>query len=149
MPTLEAKCPFCGSEKTRPAHSRGIFDDILESFGVFPFRCGECRRRFRFRLWKLRDFFYAKCPRCYRLDLTTWELKYYRPATRIRLKLSFGAQPLRCDPCRCNFASFRPRKERWRKSTFVNPALAREQKPLSAPDDPDQADNQPHLSEKR
>jgi hypothetical protein len=125
MSTLVAECPFCGSDQTRPAQSKGVFQYVLEGIGMFPYRCEECQKKFRFRLWGARDLFYAKCPRCYRQDLSMWEMKYYRPRYRTRLKLTLGARPLRCESCRCNFASWLPRKNRYRKRTFVNPVLKR------------------------
>jgi hypothetical protein len=52
------------------------------------------------------------------MDLSSWDLKMYRPSAMMRLKLWFGANTWRCDPCRNNFASFRPRKEK-----YVRPML--------------------------
>lgn len=54
--------------------------------------------------------FYAKCPRCYRLDLSIWQPQYYRAPTRWLVMIRFGAKTHRCEYCRCNFVSFRPAK---------------------------------------
>ena len=61
---------------------------------------------------------FARCPRCYRTELSTWSEQYYNPPFVTRSLLKFGATPYRCDVCRCNFASFLACKERfsWRKS---------------------------------
>jgi hypothetical protein len=60
---------------------------------------------------------YARCPRCYRQDLSTWSQQYYRPPNWINFLLRIGATPYRCAACRCNFASFKKCRERysWRK----------------------------------
>jgi hypothetical protein len=60
---------------------------------------------------------YARCPKCLRLELSTWSEQYYRPPAVTVMKLRLGATPYRCDFCRCNFASFRACKERfsWRR----------------------------------
>jgi hypothetical protein len=51
------------------------------------------------------------------MELSTWLRQYYDPPASVRFKLRLGATPYRCEYCRCNFASFRPCKERfsWRK----------------------------------
>jgi hypothetical protein len=51
------------------------------------------------------------------MDLSRWNLEHYIVPFWTRFKLNLGAQPFRCETCRCNFASFRPRRERfsWRK----------------------------------
>src|SRR5580700_8029628 len=61
---------------------------------------------------------FARCPRCYRQELTTWSVHYYHPPRWTILLLKLGATPYRCASCRCNFASFRPCKEKysWRKN---------------------------------
>lgn len=45
----------------------------------------------------------------------------------MKFMLRLGATPYRCAPCRCNFASFRPCKERysWRKKKAEQEAAAR------------------------
>ena len=50
------------------------------------------------------------------MELSTWSEQFYIPPLGTRLYLRLGATPYRCDFCRCNFASFRPCKERfsWR-----------------------------------
>jgi len=45
-----------------------------------------------------------------------WNEKYYNPGAFTLLQLRLGAKPYRCVACRCNFSSFRRRKEKfeWR-----------------------------------
>jgi hypothetical protein len=54
------------------------------------------------------------------MDLNAWTGKTYTPPFFMGLKVSMGARKWRCEYCRLNFASFRPRKEvftfrRWEK----------------------------------
>jgi hypothetical protein len=60
---------------------------------------------------------YAKCPRCLRQDLSTWDLKHYRAGNWMRFQMLLGGRRWRCEVCRCNFVSLRPRKEK-----YVRPA---------------------------
>lgn len=53
--------------------------------------------------------FYAKCPKCHELDLRDWQEKYNYPAWYKRAMLFLGAKRQRCEQCRYNFVSFRPR----------------------------------------
>lgn len=62
---------------------------------------------------------YAKCPKCLRMDLATWETAHYRVPLPARLLLALGAHRWRCEPCRTNFTSFRKRKV-----PYVRPAAA-------------------------
>ena len=60
---------------------------------------------------------FAKCPRCYRTELSRWNVDNYAVPTSMSIKLALGASPYRCEHCRCNFTSFKPCHERfsWRK----------------------------------
>lgn len=58
---------------------------------------------------------WAKCPRCYRMDLSTWDPKYYRVGGWTAFQLAIGAHRWRCEACRCNFASFRQRQRKYVK----------------------------------
>jgi len=91
--------------------------------GVYPLRCRRCRTRWETSVWASGAWKYARCPRCYRQELTTWSEQYYRPPRWTVILLRLGATPYRCAACRCNFASFRPCKERfsWRKSNAAEP----------------------------
>ncbi len=74
-------------------------------------------------MWFSGAWKYARCPRCYRQELTTWSEQYYHPPSWTKFLLRMGATPYRCAACRCNFASFRKCKERfsWRHKTRVDP----------------------------
>lgn len=51
----------------------------------------------------------AKCPKCLRTELLTWPEKFYRPTLWRRIQYTLGAHRYRCEACRYNFISFRPR----------------------------------------
>lgn len=96
---------------------RGLSERVRSILGIYPVRCRACDARFFSSIWHFRYLRYARCPRCYRMDLSTWSEQYYNPPTLTRAMLRLGATPYRCEYCRCNFASFRACKERfsWRK----------------------------------
>lgn len=56
---------------------------------------------------------FARCPRCWRMDLSRWNKNDYRVSFFTSLALSLGGNPYRCEYCRVNFVSFRKRKERY------------------------------------
>jgi hypothetical protein len=111
-------CPGCGSKNLRISQVRGFKNRIRGMIGILPFRCRQCERRFDARIWNFSLIRYARCPKCLRMELTTWSQQYYNPPAMTVLKLRLGATPYRCDFCRCNFASFRACKERysWRRA---------------------------------
>lgn len=113
----ETVCPACGTRDVRLARSRGLSERLLELVGIYALRCKQCQNRYRARVWKFSQIVYARCPKCYRNQLSTWSEQYYNPTFGTRFKLRIGATPYRCEFCRCNFASFRACKERfsWRK----------------------------------
>jgi transposase-like protein len=45
-----------------------------------------------------------------RTDLGTWSRKHYNPGLLSNFLVTFGAQKYRCDQCRHNFVSFRPKQ---------------------------------------
>jgi hypothetical protein len=47
------------------------------------------------------------------MDLATWSEEDYFATGRQIVMLRLGAKPYRCEYCRCNFVSFRPRRERF------------------------------------
>ncbi len=111
------RCPDCGSRDLKISSRRGFGEYARALFGSYPVRCNNCKSRFEVSVWSKRLFRYAHCPRCLRTDLSRWNLEHYIVPFTTRFKLNLGAQPFRCETCRCNFASFRPRRERfsWRK----------------------------------
>lgn len=86
-------------------------------------RCRDCEARFNGHYLMPDTWFYAKCPRCYRSDLNTWDARHYKAGWWTRWKLSLGAKQVRCEACRCNFASFRPRRT-WYRRPKPSAALA-------------------------
>ncbi len=114
---INANCPKCGSRDVRMSRFRGLTERIKAIFGRYPVRCRRCGERFTGEIWRAATMHYARCPRCYRMELSTWSEQYYNSTAWTTLKLRLGATPYRCEYCRCNFASFRACKERysWRK----------------------------------
>lgn len=112
----EPICPSCGSRDVRTAHTRGISQRLLELAGICQLRCKRCQTRFQGSISNPTQIVYARCPKCFRMELSTWSEQYYNPKLTTRMKLRMGATPYRCEFCRCNFASFRPCRERflWR-----------------------------------
>jgi hypothetical protein len=54
------------------------------------------------------------------MDLNRWTGKTFDPPFWTGLKVTFGANRWRCEYCRLNFASFRPRKEVFTFSRWAN-----------------------------
>ena len=110
-------CPQCGSKQLRISRLRGFGQRLWSIAGILPFRCRQCDNRFTAPIWSLAGIRYASCPKCYRMELSTWSEQYYHPPWLTVVKLRMGATPYRCEYCRCNFASFRACKERfsWRR----------------------------------
>ncbi len=106
-------CPYCESSNVRTAHAHGFWERLQELTGIYPFRCRDCGNRFKDDPLGFLSFTFAKCPRCLRSDLTTWDAKHYRAPLSAQLKLWLGASRWRCEPCRHNFASWRPRRKKY------------------------------------
>lgn len=113
---MQLSCPKCGTRDVRVSHKQDFTEEVRALFGVYPLRCRRCRSRWRTSVWAAGAWKYARCPRCYRQELTTWSEQYYHPPRWTVIMLRCGATPYRCPSCRCNFASFRPCKEKlsWR-----------------------------------
>ena len=111
------KCPYCGALRVRVGHARtpGDYWRLLQ--GSYPARCVECSARFTVHGAGFGAILYAQCPRCLRLDLSTWDLRHYHATLWMRLQMFLGANRWRCEVCRCNFVSFLGRKEK-----YVRPA---------------------------
>ena len=112
-----AECPKCGGRSLRLSSARTAFEHIQALFGVYQLRCRTCNHRFATGVMNVSDWRYARCPKCYRTELSTWSEQYYNPTWSTRTMLRVGATPYRCEFCRCNFASFLGCKERfsWRR----------------------------------
>jgi len=116
---MQLACPQCGKREVRISQSRGLGEYCKACLGIYQLRCRRCRARWQTSVWSGNAWRYARCPRCYRQELTAWSEQYYRPPAWTTVLLRMGATPYRCAPCRCNFASFRPCKEKfsWRRQT--------------------------------
>lgn len=104
-------CPHCGSRNVRKSGSQTFPEKIAAFFGYFQIRCRDCDHRFSSVIWDLRNVFYSRCPRCYRLDLSSWNPDNYHISTSRRFLLMIGGKRRRCDACRCNFISFRMKRK--------------------------------------
>lgn len=118
---MQLVCPKCGSREARLSQQRTIGEIFKAVVGIYPLRCRRCRARWETSVWAGGAWKYARCPRCYRQELTTWSEQYYNPPAWTKFLLSLGATRYRCAACRCNFASFKPCKERfkWRHETRI------------------------------
>lgn len=113
---MQLVCPRCGTRETKVAPRVGFVEFLKGLVGTYPLKCRRCQHRWLTSAWEEGAWKYARCPRCYRQELTTWSERYYHPPLWTVTLLRLGATPYRCPACRCNFASFRPCKERftWR-----------------------------------
>jgi len=93
--------------KSLPSTTWERFTDI---FGFFHVRCRYCDLRFKKGIFDIGNMFYTRCPRCYRLDLTTWNPDNYHIRPWWRFLMTIGARRCRCNACRHIFLSFRPKK---------------------------------------
>jgi hypothetical protein len=100
-------CPRCGSYGCSRSHRRKL-EYLLVVFGILPWRCVGCRRRFYARRVPLRYLVYAHCSRCGNLALETIRREKLARQWGARVALWLGARPLRCDDCRNDFAAWRP-----------------------------------------
>ncbi len=107
------QCPECGNREVRSERMRGPREKCLALFGFYAFRCSNCYLRFVERPMDLASVVYAKCPRCLRMDLSTWDPKYYRVGAWTELQIWLGAHRWRCEPCRQNIVSWRMRREKY------------------------------------
>lgn len=104
---MAVTCPQCGGTDVRMSKWKNRFEQALDLFGRPPMRCLECAHRWRHSLWRFREMFNARCPRCYRLELTTWDETYYHVPWTWKVLTGIGAKKVRCKACRHNFISFR------------------------------------------
>lgn len=116
---MQLSCPKCNTREVRLSHRQNFAELVKGWAGIYPLRCRRCRHRWETSVWSDGAWKYARCPRCYRQELTTWSEQYYSPPRWTSILLRLGATPYRCAACRCNFASFRRCRERftWRHQT--------------------------------
>jgi DNA-directed RNA polymerase subunit RPC12/RpoP len=123
------ECPKCGSRYLRPSQSRLNSDE--KGWFKAPMRCLDCNNRFVASTLELSQFRFARCPKCHRMDLSTWSGQHFEPSFWGSVKLSFGGGRWRCEYCRLNFVSLRKRKEvfsfrRWERFQPRAEAMAKE-----------------------
>lgn len=116
---LQLTCPQCGSRNLRSSLTQSFGETLLKLVGILPLRCKECDARFSAPIWDLRNCVYARCPRCYRLDLTQWSTEYYHASTWWLFLMKLGAKRHRCAYCRHNFIAFRPAKLKYQGTRGV------------------------------
>jgi DNA-directed RNA polymerase subunit RPC12/RpoP len=102
-------CPNCGVSTVRRSRRANISQLFRMMLGVYPFRCMACGDRFSANVWLVSSWRYAKCPRCLNLNLTDWPKRHYHVTTWGQIMSALGAKKQRCNRCRTNFMSFRPR----------------------------------------
>jgi hypothetical protein len=117
---MALSCPKCGSRHIRPSRYANFEERLKALRFISPLRCRDCKTRFVSKTVFLEDLFYARCPKCDRMDLNGWSGKTHVAKGWTAFKVQLGAHKWRCEYCRLNFASFRVRKEiftfsRWRK----------------------------------
>jgi hypothetical protein len=120
---MQLACPSCGTREIRVSRPRGLGQYLKSLVGVSRIRCRRCDHRWETSVWAGGSWRYARCPRCYRQELTKWNQHYYNPPRWTRWLLRLGATAHRCEACRCNFASFKSRKESfsWRHQIRAEP----------------------------
>ena len=118
---MQLACPNCGTREIRVSHAKGLLEHVKTSVGTSLLRCRRCNNRWETSVWANGSWRYARCPRCYRQELTKWTMEHYNPARWTKFLLRIGASALRCPACRCNFASFKPRRGHfaWQHQTRV------------------------------
>lgn len=106
---MKIVCPRCGCRRSRLSHTRNLYERVRSIAGGAAVRCLDCKYRFFVNTWRAWELFFAHCPRCYNRVLTEWSEKYLMAPRFDRLLLFVGGHKHRCDSCRCNFVSLRPR----------------------------------------
>ena len=114
----------------KSVHARGLRELLLSLGELYAFVCRDCSHRFLARLLHPRDIAFAKCPRCLRMDLTTWDPKHYHSGFGVELAVFLGGNRWRCEPCRCNFVSWFPRRLRYAKHLL--PAAGQSEEAMSS-----------------
>lgn len=110
---MQLACPSCGARETRVSHRLTLLEHLKSLLGIDQMRCRRCKARWQTSVWFNSAWKYARCPRCYRQELTTWDTEQYNTAAWTSIKLGIGARAQRCAACRCNFVSFRPRRSKF------------------------------------
>ena len=102
-------CPNCGSERVRVSRGHSLFGRLAYYLGLSTVYCKNCHHRLSETDNWWDNVRWARCPICYRRQLTDWAEKYLYPGGWDRFLLYMGARKHRCRYCRLNFVSFLPR----------------------------------------
>jgi hypothetical protein len=100
-------CEKCGSSRLRRSHRQSLADFAHIAQGQYPVRCLDCKHRFLANLLQFEKIPFAKCPKCFNLDLVTAPQQSHHSSLWRTVLLSLGAHRYRCSACRYNFLSFR------------------------------------------
>lgn len=100
-------CPTCHSPECRRSRRRGAKDGFLTLFGLRPWRCRICEKRFFGWLIPARFVFYVHCPSCGNLDLQTVPRERVVEGRLLFLRRLFFVPAYRCEDCRSRFFSAR------------------------------------------
>ena len=123
---MAVSCPDCGSRYINLARFRSLSERLRALSGTRPLRCTDCKTRFTGKTVSLHDLRFAKCPRCYRMDLNVWYQEHFRAPVWMLLKIALGGRRLRCEYCRVNFVSVRLRKEHFSFNRWTRQQAERE-----------------------
>jgi hypothetical protein len=91
------------------SHRRKI-EYLLSIFGILPWRCTDCQKRFYARTVPFRYLLCAHCRQCGNLDLMGVRREKLARGWAPRLEMWLGARPVRCEGCRNDFATWLPRR---------------------------------------
>jgi len=100
-------CPQCRSADCFRSHRDGFTDLMLGMFGVLPWRCHSCDKRFFARKVAMPFLRYAHCPRCGNFDLERISRDRVEDGAFVAVWRLLGFPAYRCDPCRMRFFSVR------------------------------------------
>jgi len=101
-------CPRCRSGNCFRSRRSGVFDTLISAFGLLPWRCQTCDKRFFAGRVAWPFLRYAHCPRCGNFDLEHIPRNRVEHGTLVALKRFLGFPAYRCDPCRQRFFSVLP-----------------------------------------
>jgi transposase-like protein len=101
-------CPQCRSANCFRSHRTGVADYVFTAFGLRPWRCHSCDKRFYAGLVALTFSRYAHCPRCGNFNLDHVPAERVEKGTLLSLKRWLDFPAYRCDPCREKFFSVLP-----------------------------------------
>ncbi len=90
---MQLACPNCGARDARVSKLMGPVQYLKHFFGVSALRCRRCETRWETSVWANGSWKYARCPRCYRQELTKWTMQFYHPTRWTRFLLRIGATP--------------------------------------------------------